>query len=792
MTTHWKSLAIMTTFSVVPYSTLVSAQAASELNEGGAMVSGGLEEVIVTAQRRSQSVLEVPVSITAFTGKALEDTGIESLTDLKFTTPGYLTSTGSGYVQVYMRGIGNRVQIGADPSVTTFVDDTPRVYSSLVDDFSTVERVEVLKGAQGGLYGRNATAGVINIVTRKPDTQELAGEAKLSYGTKETANGSLYVNVPISDTMAMNFNVSRREHGDYLENKAIDKPYSKYAELSEEEAAGFGDTGQHEFLSGNPEIVQILDAPSHAGDMADREYTYADGKLRYQGERLQLVLAADWSETEDTMGTTWKSVDFNRTYATYGALMNSFGFGDAQLPIDYLYPSGSNKYGEFEAASSINAHNKIEDYGGSVTIDYEFDAFTLTSISSLRWNNSDFLNDVTGSAVPNAGFSAKFDRENFYQEIRAVSASDGNFRWLGGITYFDEEIDNYVQSILLGNGLRPTTNTTGTEGYSYYLQGEYDLTDKLTGILSGRYIDESKYADFPASVVAVYDPTADTVTNGVPVASASYAFDTTKFLPAATLSYALDSGGTVYARWARGMKTGGANPMVHPAQTLFELNGLEPEEVDTYEIGWRTNLMDGEAQFTSAVFYNDYQDLQVIKSGYTGLAGVYFNAGEAETYGAEAALTWQIAPYLTVSGNVGYLEAEYTDFQSEGIPDLKVAPFDVSGNRMILAPEWQGSLVADFEMPIGSNLDAVATVLYSYISEFYTDDRNIEDTSQDAYSVVNLRFGARTSDGQYGAYVSVKNLFEEEYITWGSAAPSAYSVQTGNPRIVTAELEVKF
>lgn len=771
------------------YSGAASAQQSDSVEGSGRYL---FEEITVTAQRRSQNVLDVPLSITAIPAETLQSTGIESMTDLRFNTPGFLTSTGSGYVQIFMRGIGNRIQIGADPSVTTFVDDSPRIYSSLVDDFSAVERIEILKGAQGGLYGRNATAGVINIVTRQPSTESTSGDVRISYGTKDTISGSAYLNLPLTDNVAVNFNVRHKQHGNYLSNRAIDNPYASYAALSAEQAAALGDTGQREFLLANPNVVEMLDAPARAGDMADRKHNYVDGKILFDGDRFRVTLASDWSETEDTLATTWKSVQLDRTHATYGALMNSFGLSSAQLPFDYLYSRDDNTYGKFEAASSMNGYNNLKDYGGSVTADVDLNGFTVTSISSFRWNKSDFINDVTGGAVPSAGFAAKFDRRNFYQELRAISIGDGPFRWLAGVTYFDEEIDNYVQSILLGTRLAPTTNETGTEGFSYYVQGDYDITDRITLTASGRYIDEKKYAKFPSAVVAVYDPATDTVTNNVQVDGASHDFKTTKFLPSLTLSYGLEAGGVLYARWAKGLKTGGANPMVHPAQTLGELNALSSEEVDTYELGLRTTLFNGRAQFTSAIFYNDYQDLQVIKSGYTGLAGVYFNAGKAETYGAEASLSVQLTDHLNLSTSLGYLKAEYKDFSSPGIPDLRVEPFDVSGNRMILSPKWQGSVVLDYERPLVDGINAVGTLLYSFVSNFYTDDLNVPDTSQSDYSLVNLRVGARSSDDRYGVYLSVNNLFNKEYVTWGSAAPSAYSVQVGAPRIIKGEVEFKF
>ena len=127
-------------------------------------------DIIVTAQRTSQKLMDVPLAIVAQSSEQLQNNGIKQITDLQFTTPGYNVSDSNGYTQVFIRGVGNAIFVGADPSVATFIDDVPRIYGSMVNNFVDVDRVEVLKGAQGGLYGRNATGGVINIITKQPST----------------------------------------------------------------------------------------------------------------------------------------------------------------------------------------------------------------------------------------------------------------------------------------------------------------------------------------------------------------------------------------------------------------------------------------------------------------------------------------------------------------------------------------------------------------------------------------------------------------------------------------------
>jgi iron complex outermembrane receptor protein len=148
----------------------------------GSKNDSGIPEIVVTAQRQAQNLLSVPLSLEAFAGERLQESGISRISDLQYATPGYIVSDSTGYQQIFIRGVGNALFVGADPSVATFIDDVPRIWGSLINDFADVERVEVLKGAQGGLYGRNATGGVMNIITRQPSTDRFQAKALVSYG----------------------------------------------------------------------------------------------------------------------------------------------------------------------------------------------------------------------------------------------------------------------------------------------------------------------------------------------------------------------------------------------------------------------------------------------------------------------------------------------------------------------------------------------------------------------------------------------------------------------------------
>ena len=192
----------------------------------GQVQSDALDEIVVTAQRREESVMQVSDSVQAFTGAALTQQGITNLVNLQYVTPGYLPSESSGYTQIFIRGVGNSIFVGADPSVATYIDDVPRIWGSMVNNLVDVERIEILKGAQGGLYGRNATGGVVNIVTLQPDTNAFSANGLFDYGDYNTFRGAGYLNIPLAPNVAFSMSVERDSHNPYIRNISINPtPY---------------------------------------------------------------------------------------------------------------------------------------------------------------------------------------------------------------------------------------------------------------------------------------------------------------------------------------------------------------------------------------------------------------------------------------------------------------------------------------------------------------------------------------------------------------------------------------
>lgn len=722
--------------------------AEAPVQSAGDVATATAQEIVVTAQRREETLTKVPLSVSALTRNTLDAGGIRQIGDIRLATPGYTVSTQGGFTQMFIRGIGNQIYI-ADPSVATFIDDVPRNYGNMIPDLTNVERVEVLKGAQGGLYGRNATGGVINIITRQP-SDNFEARARVSYGERATLEASTFVNLPVNDKVAVNLSVTRRSHDAYVRNLAQPNPYP----------AGTNIGGLD------------LNSVAQPGPLQNQDLWALDAKARIRlTDRLKVTLGGDYSVKDDTDGNSLVQNDPQTLYAFYKSFAPLFGLTALPGP----FPTGG--HGRFETYDGVNSAAGIRSYGGYVRIDDEEPAVTLTSISSLRRNEYHFYDDSTAAPVPLITAETHSYRNTFYQELRAVSNGAGPLKFIAGGSYSHDDFD--LDVVVKYFGVLPggtALSTTKTDAYSVYGQLSYDLTSKLTLTGSLRYVGESKS-------VAFRDPVEEA------------SLTSHKVLPSATLSYDLGDG-TTYVRYAKGFKSGGVNANSPPA--LFAGGAgftFEPEEVDTYEAGYKVALLDRRLQLTSAVFYNHYKNLQVAASAYNpAILIALVNAGSARTYGAEGSVTYALSHSLTLSANLGYLDARYQSFAlaNPDAPHSGLVPFDYSGQRMPLAPKWQGSLSLALDQPL-DRLRVVGNLLYAYTSALNFAASLSPTTEQPAYSLLNLRIGLARLDDRLGVYVFANNLTNTYYTTYGTQSAATGTLLTiGSPRVVGVTVEAKY
>jgi len=317
--------------------------------------------------------------------------------------------------------------------------------------------------------------------------------------------------------------------------------------------------------------------------------------------------------------------------------------------------------------------------------------------------------------------------------------------------------------------------------WSVYVQADYDLTAKLNLTASGRYVRETNHAEFTLPTLSQSSTLED------------------KFLPSVTISYKVPDG-NIYARWAQGFKAGGINPVAAP---IYFPPGIEgsvfgPETVNTYEVGYRQGLLEHKVDLTTAIFYNDYKDVQFSAHANPAYAATIIlaivNGGSARTYGAEESLNWRVINPLTVGVTAGYLNARYKDFSLTNSPVL--ADFNLDGQTMTNSPTWQLSFSGNLDQPITGAYHLVGNVLVTHVSDVIFQYSNIPGVLPNAvapgYWLTNARLGIRTSDNKYEVSLYANNLFNAAYYTFGNSGPTGNQLTWGNPRVIGGEITARF
>jgi iron complex outermembrane receptor protein len=657
----------------------------------------------------------------------------------------------------------------------------------MTDNLFDVERIEVLKGAQGGLYGRNATGGVVNIITKQPRVDEFSGDALVTYGEKETFRAAGFVNVPLGETVALSISGERATHDPYVKNLATPNPYS---------AANFPTGAFLPVPNGTPPIpvapgLNVYSyTPAQAAaffneptqdipDLNDQDFWSVRGKLLWQPvDELKIVLSADYYKKDDNMGAGQGNYTPALTLAAVRAYFGLFGV-NAVLPDDFV--KGVTR--KFTVYGGYPAITPVREYGFAANITYSTPSFDITSISAYRKQRTDLLADVNSTNIPTALLDVRFKKHFYYQELRAISTFEGPWSVIFGGTYLDNSLAGGQKVALLNRAIEVGNGfvEASIRNWSVYAQVGYDITDKLNLTVSGRYIREKSEADFTRPIVS----SAETVQK--------------KFVPSVTLKYDLDNG-NIYARWARGFKTGGIN--LATASGYYpnpETDGsiFGPETVDTYEAGVKYAALNNRLQLTAAVFYNDYKNLQVdtrARPAFPQVTTAIVNAKSARTWGVEGSAVLRVADPLTIAVTAGYLNAKYKDFKLVGSAVLE--DFDRSGERMTQSPKWQLSFNANYDQPVSDDFRLVSNVLVSHMSskilQLSPAPAIIPAAIAPSYWLVNARIGVKTTDDRYGIALVADNLFNEQYFVFGQSAFTSVTTGAAPPRIIRGEVTVKF
>ncbi|MEH6584160.1 MAG: TonB-dependent receptor [Halioglobus sp.] len=698
--------------------TLAAAVAAGMFALSSMQAQAVLEEVIVTAQKKEESLQTVAIAVSAFSAETFNNAGMLKVEDLTRLTPGFSISVYNPVSpQPYIRGIGsNPSDAGSDASIGIFVDE---VYAGRAGGYSAdmfdIERVEVLRGPQGTLYGRNVPGGAINVISKRP-TQELEGFIELTGGDYDLRAAKGAISGPFSDSVAGRLAFSTRKRDGHIEN----------------------------VVTGN--------------DLGDEDNVSFRGRLDFDlSETFSLQLIAENSE-DDLLGPA------ARNYEGISSTLLLEGLGVGFLaPVE---PPTSPAIDTVELAVDGFAEREMEGY--SMKMDWELGAMTLTSITGYRKSDYAFEDDLLGIAIPLFLNSAEESSDQISQEFRLSSSSE-RLEWTAGLYYLEEDVErlefwdiSYLDPIF-GLDLIGQTAAVGydqenkTTSYAVFGQLTYSFTDRLDLTLGGRYSQDKK--DFSLTTsgteIGFVLLTPDPETGVASPFSASDDETWSNFTPKIALEFAASDALFFYGSYARGFKSGGYNGLATDsgkASTPFD-----EEQADSYELGMKSDFMDNRVRLNAALYYTDYADMQVFFTNPGGLGLNIDNAAEATIQGIELELFLSPIDGLDISATYAYLDTEVDEFDDKP---------EVVGNQLARSPEHTASLSAQYILSVSDGLDILMRADYSYQDSMFFNIENSSISAADDYDLVNVRLALQGAQGWELALWG-RNISDEEYRVHG-------------------------
>lgn len=714
----------------------------------------GLGEIIVTAQKRAENIQDVPIAISAVGSEYLESRGISSIDGLGTIAPNVKIErapSSKTITQIAIRGsVTINPAITWEPAVGLYLDGVyiAKAQGSIFD-IADLERVEVLRGPQGTLYGRNALAGAINLITKKP-SGEAGGSLELTYGDYDYKKIKGVIDLPRMGIF------SAKLSGQYVKRDGL-------VDIVPNPVAGV--------LTALPNLVNQTDTIDSGSFMAQLraelsdnvtlDYTYDYNKQKQRPPFAQLLRVNRNGDPRDI----------------FDPASPSFAFGGAFFPL-HLY---ANPKRQSVASIDGNVYERSRAYGHALTLTADLGNATLKSITAYRdlaW--SDGL-DLDGSPTPVAYTQRITDYHALSQELQLTgTALSDRLNYVLGAFYFKEKAETLGPQVFFGGGADFQSDYgSHTKAIALYAQLDYKLTDALKLSLGGRYTHETKdvrrylRVNFDAAN-GIFSPlvVANIPYGGVPDAKYS------NFSPAATLSYAASANVNVYARFARGFKSGGFNGETNdfaaptaacPTGALELCDPYNPEKVDSYELGIKSKLADGRLILNVAAFRDQHKDIQLSIFRATGAASsIVRNAASARIQGLEFEAVARPVDSLTVNATLALLDAKYNKYLDAGL--------DVSKNRAFPhTPKRSASLGVDWAVLKGDwgKLNLYGDV--NYVSAYFTfpyplvtptpSDQNAYTTRSKGRTIVNLR--AAVSDIKIGGVKTeiaafVRNLTKED------------------------------
>lgn len=726
-----------------------------------------IEEITVTARKRAENLQDTPIAITAFSSEGLENRGISDISQIGEYTPNLVFDSTSAIAatssaaSIYIRGIGQSDwALAVDPGVGLYLDGVYIARSvGGVMDLLDLERVEVLRGPQGTLFGRNTIGGAISLVTKKPG-DEFYGDAEISLGRYDRLDARASVNIPIADTLAANIAVSSKKRDGYVENLHPGSP----------------DLGDEDAQSGR---LALRWTPS---DNFEVNFS-ADATKEREAPAPNVLLAVD--ETA-IFPLAWNGGAFpiNRygipsdpscaNMADPSRLSNPLCFNSQWIAGPHKTYSTHTTPNDFVNTNFIGRGMKPESdldlWGTSLTAEWAItDKLTLKSITAYRDLDGYWARDTDHSPLVILQTLNEYEQDQFTQELQLQgTAMNERLQWITGLYYFEEE-GCHLDIVELAGAVFDSGGCIDNTSKAVFGQATYDITEKLSVTVGLRWTDEDKRFTPDSSV-------AQDNGLGIPAGVLVLPMEEGKVTdeevdPYLNIAYRWTESLMTYASYSEGFKGGGFTQRVFPPRT--DVPDFQPEFVKAYEVGFKSDWFDNRLRLNGAVFFTDYTDLQVnvdeTSLGRVGEIGVITrNAAEAEIFGFELELLALPADGWMIEAGVGYLDAEYSE-----ISGLAQDAGLTKGHELVNTPEWSVTTGISYRWEVGGLGTLIPRVDYSYTSKVYNNALNTPLLTQSSVELVNASLAFDSSDEKWSAAIAVHNLTDEDYLVTGNDDPGS-------------------
>ena len=739
--------------------------------------SATLEEVVVTARKTAESLQDTPISVTALSGDRLEDMGLSRITKLQNVTPNLVFQNTPAYsgagnnAAVYIRGVGQKDFVPTiDPGVGIYVDEVYLGRSAgAVLDMIDIQQVEILRGPQGTLFGKNTIGGAISITTTKPN-EEFGGKVDIKVGTDERRNIRGVLNVPLSDTL-----FARGSFGSLQQDGYVFRPFDDK------------DLGNQDTLMGRLALRWV---PSDTFT-ADLSFDYYDDETN--GPPLLITRVDGFPES----ATAIPGGNFPFINNLFAGFSPDFG---GPNPIVCTFPNAPSAC--FTSANAVTGNNtnlgtgpnysEMENEAVSLTLTWDLDAFTAKLITSYRSLDGEFANDRDGypqndgqPAVPGlpilvnpvTHYFDTFKQDQFSVELQLTgSAIEDRLRWVAGVYAFEEDGENI-------NPVDFTTVSLQSGGYfdysseAVFAQATFDFTEKLSVTAGMRYTKEDRdylpdqyIEEMPLGGLPFPCFNSDGSTKICALGDRAVPYETvnnsiSENTPMVSISYSFTDDVMLYGTYSEGFKVGGFTQRIFPPEPSLPAFG--PEYVDSLEAGIKAELLDNSLRVNLAVYSADYSDLQILISEPSRVGPYTTNAGDATIDGFELEINYLSQNGVLIDLAVGYTDAGYDSLNPDLFSGLRVSdPF-------VFISEWNTNLsvTKTFDTQVG---EITPRLDWSWRSEFYTNAGGLpfapawaDPLVQPDYSVVNMSARWESATSGLSVTVGVDNVADEEFSIFG-------------------------